>query len=212
MPCCSWLTSSCVRVSSKNSLFGDVRWPAGAAAPWPRSNLPSAPLNGGMFWISLSTRASLTRKCSSSRRILEQLLRAPGCRGCSSWMRARCSSGISVPNCCDQRACVSLQALVASLAGIFSPSTFGRVLTRHAGEVERVGATPEDEDQRDRDQCQPCQPFAALQAITNSLQHPLFLKHGPKRLAERTGLEPATPGVTGRYSNQLNYRSNFGGC
>jgi hypothetical protein len=27
------------------------------------------------------------------------------------------------------------------------------------------------------------------------------------QLAERTGLEPATPGVTGRYSNQLNYRS-----
>ncbi len=32
-----------------------------------------------------------------------------------------------------------------------------------------------------------------------------------KRLAERTGLEPATPGVTGRYSNQLNYRSDLGG-
>jgi integrase len=31
------------------------------------------------------------------------------------------------------------------------------------------------------------------------------------RLAERTGLEPATPGVTGRYSNQLNYRSGWGG-
>ena len=30
-------------------------------------------------------------------------------------------------------------------------------------------------------------------------------------LAERTGLEPATPGVTGRYSNQLNYRSNLVG-
>ncbi len=29
-------------------------------------------------------------------------------------------------------------------------------------------------------------------------------------MAERTGLEPATPGVTGRYSNQLNYRST--GC
>ena len=28
-------------------------------------------------------------------------------------------------------------------------------------------------------------------------------------LAERTGLEPATPGVTGRYSNQLNYRSRI---
>ena len=31
--------------------------------------------------------------------------------------------------------------------------------------------------------------------------HPLFL------VAEWTGLEPATPGVTGRYSNQLNYHS-----
>jgi hypothetical protein len=30
---------------------------------------------------------------------------------------------------------------------------------------------------------------------------------GVVMLAERTGLEPATPGVTGRYSNQLNYRS-----
>ena len=28
-------------------------------------------------------------------------------------------------------------------------------------------------------------------------------------VAERTGLEPATPGVTGRYSNQLNYRSGY---
>ena len=27
-------------------------------------------------------------------------------------------------------------------------------------------------------------------------------------MAVRTGLEPATPGVTGRYSNQLNYRTN----
>ncbi len=28
-----------------------------------------------------------------------------------------------------------------------------------------------------------------------------------ENLAEWTGLEPATPGVTGRYSNQLNYHS-----
>src|SRR5580658_7891984 len=28
-----------------------------------------------------------------------------------------------------------------------------------------------------------------------------------KEMAEWTGLEPATPGVTGRYSNQLNYHS-----
>jgi hypothetical protein len=30
-------------------------------------------------------------------------------------------------------------------------------------------------------------------------------------LAEWTGLEPATPGVTGRYSNQLNYHSSQAG-
>jgi hypothetical protein len=28
-----------------------------------------------------------------------------------------------------------------------------------------------------------------------------------RNMAEWTGLEPATPGVTGRYSNQLNYHS-----
>ncbi len=28
-----------------------------------------------------------------------------------------------------------------------------------------------------------------------------------RAMAEWTGLEPATPGVTGRYSNQLNYHS-----
>ena len=31
-------------------------------------------------------------------------------------------------------------------------------------------------------------------------------------LAEWTGLEPATPGVTGRYSNQLNYHSRTARC
>ena len=31
-------------------------------------------------------------------------------------------------------------------------------------------------------------------------------------LAEWTGLEPATPGVTGRYSNQLNYHSALEGA
>ena len=28
-------------------------------------------------------------------------------------------------------------------------------------------------------------------------------------MAQRTGLEPATLGVTGRYSNQLNYRCTY---
>jgi hypothetical protein len=35
---------------------------------------------------------------------------------------------------------------------------------------------------------------------------------GIEEMAERTGLEPATPGVTGRYSNQLNYRSALKLC
>ena len=29
------------------------------------------------------------------------------------------------------------------------------------------------------------------------------------KMADRTGLEPATSGVTGRHSNQLNYRSAY---
>jgi hypothetical protein len=34
-------------------------------------------------------------------------------------------------------------------------------------------------------------------------------RHYVFNLAVRTGLEPATHGVTGRYSNQLNYRTNI---
>ncbi|SPA37471.1 hypothetical protein CBM2606_A120106 [Cupriavidus taiwanensis] len=34
--------------------------------------------------------------------------------------------------------------------------------------------------------------------------------HAGLVLAEWTGLEPATPGVTGRYSNRLNYHSLVG--
>ena len=33
------------------------------------------------------------------------------------------------------------------------------------------------------------------------------LENDTPKVAEWTGLEPATPGVTGRYSNQLNYHS-----
>ncbi len=35
----------------------------------------------------------------------------------------------------------------------------------------------------------------------------ILIAANPLILAEWTGLEPATPGVTGRYSNQLNYHS-----
>ncbi len=56
--------------------------------------------------------------------------------------------------------------------------------------------------------------FVGSQAVKSRCRHILVAKKNPEpsgpgflRLAERTGLEPATPGVTGRYSNQLNYRS-----
>ena len=46
------------------------------------------------------------------------------------------------------------------------------------------------------------------QAMTDPDPDYLVL-HPAAELAERTGLEPATPGVTGRYSDQLNYRSGI---
>jgi hypothetical protein len=43
---------------------------------------------------------------------------------------------------------------------------------------------------------------------TSGQNWPLADRANPiETLAEWTGLEPATPGVTGRYSNQLNYHS-----
>ncbi len=41
-------------------------------------------------------------------------------------------------------------------------------------------------------------------------KNPHGANHAGLVLAEWTGLEPATPGVTGRYSNQLNYHSLVG--
>ncbi len=53
-----------------------------------------------------------------------------------------------------------------------------------------------------------------MQALSQLSYTPLHLsvpvaelKFCVRNLAEWTGLEPATPGVTGRYSNQLNYHS-----
>ena len=43
--------------------------------------------------------------------------------------------------------------------------------------------------------------------VRSKKSHNQFLDCGFLNLAEWTGLEPATPGVTGRYSNQLNYHS-----
>ena len=49
-----------------------------------------------------------------------------------------------------------------------------------------------------------------MQALSQLSYTPMVF-HDSKLLAEWTGLEPATPGVTGRYSNQLNYHSIFQG-
>ena len=50
--------------------------------------------------------------------------------------------------------------------------------------------------------------LAACRLIKLSLQtHTQTEIYALNTLAEWTGLEPATPGVTGRYSNQLNYHS-----
>ncbi|SOZ07775.1 hypothetical protein CBM2597_A90381 [Cupriavidus taiwanensis] len=57
--------------------------------------------------------------------------------------------------------------------------------------------------------------FIAFTAIHNIIPHPkekpAWCKHHAGLVvAEWTGLEPATPGVTGRYSNRLNYHSLVG--
>ncbi len=50
-------------------------------------------------------------------------------------------------------------------------------------------------------------PHGEIQLYGNSgRRNPRGLR-AARRLAEWTGLEPATPGLTGRYSNQLNYHS-----
>ena len=42
---------------------------------------------------------------------------------------------------------------------------------------------------------------------TDSVRRCCVTSNAMKYVAEWTGLEPATPGVTGRYSNRLNYHS-----
>ena len=51
-------------------------------------------------------------------------------------------------------------------------------------------------------------PWFTPQAVTRQNGLATFVANPLILLAEWTGLEPATPGVTGRYSNQLNYHSN----
>jgi hypothetical protein len=50
-------------------------------------------------------------------------------------------------------------------------------------------------------------PFGKFRPITKPNQKSASTDALFFKLAEWTGLEPATPGVTGRYSNQLNYHS-----
>ncbi len=62
-------------------------------------------------------------------------------------------------------------------------------------------------------------PFAFFPNLPGRRQGPRLQAGGLDVVAERTGLEPATSGVTGQHSNQLNYRSTLkllprccGGC
>src|SRR5690606_41015073 len=58
------------------------------------------------------------------------------------------------------------------------------------------------------DAIQPC----LMRALSLHAGQRKSLRFAPEaliQLAERTGLEPATSGVTGQHSNQLNYRSTF---
>ena len=48
-----------------------------------------------------------------------------------------------------------------------------------------------------------------FQGINRFNNHPGLFGIFLSLLADRTGLEPATSAVTGRHSNQLNYRSKF---
>src|SRR5271165_1072033 len=92
----------------------------------------------------------------------------------------------------------------------------GRIVGRGHGPVD----APKNEHQADDAEHHPGQP--TLQLVMYRLQHDPTLSYPKarpdgsrnafKEMAEWTGLEPATPGVTGRYSNQLNYHSAVGGA
>jgi hypothetical protein len=53
----------------------------------------------------------------------------------------------------------------------------------------------------------PIEPYSITARRSSFIYYTQYFHTAYKLLAEWTGLEPATPGVTGRYSNQLNYHS-----
>jgi hypothetical protein len=85
-----------------------------------------------------------------------------------------------------------------------TPHLGGRSLPR--GPFQRRGETPGREPKG----------LAILRTTCNLSAGPQtsesperMTRSGLEMMAEWTGLEPATPGVTGRYSNQLNYHSTW---
>ena len=109
-------------------------------------------------------------------------------------------------------------------------------LRRREGRRAPVAEIGSPKDEAHADQREQNQRYPAGQRVVDSLQHgrrpvaktikgqfairPVRRAHRPETnlsldlsyVAEWTGLEPATPGVTGRYSNQLNYRSDLVGA
>ena len=106
-----------------------------------------------------------------------------------------------------------------TLAQGFRIFSSGDARARYFGNlVGRVTAAKIEVDaekrERDREQAQndACDDSATLDEVEHGLWHSQTEKANSRspfgKLAEWTGLEPATPGVTGRYSNQLNYHSS----
>src|SRR5690606_40533200 len=84
----------------------------------------------------------------------------------------------------------------------------GRVLLRGGVARSIVGAPPRCEPSQTNTPSPPCSHpgRVLLQVLRGNEKAPASFDARAFDMAQRTGLEPATPGVTGRYSNRLNYR------
>src|SRR5690554_6511113 len=84
----------------------------------------------------------------------------------------------------------------------------GRVLLQGGGTRSVVGAPPRCEPSQTNTPSPPCSHpgRVLLPVLRGNEKAPASFDARAFDMAQRTGLEPATPGVTGRYSNRLNYR------
>ena len=154
--------------------------------------------------------ASLTRKCASSSRFSISLRSTRPSRMFFCIAHALLGGNVGAELARPARLRVAPGPAWLRWRESRSPSTSAAVVFDTPEKSRELRASPENERESRWDRgramraiCWPCRPSRIRCSI------PCPKKSTLKRLAERTGLEPATPGVTGRYSNQLNYRSNF---